>query len=306
MMNEGVRRALNFFGVQAQSIKKPPEAKLASVYIVDDRYLLRSRRCLDNTATSFAAERELLRIVSDLTGYEFPHYQPSEEGKYFFVDRQSFWTLHKLIPGQPLGNWFELHRVPSQVDRQVVACLRQLHDSTLGRFAEPFISRAFFPELLRPALTEAPTFLTEYSLQRIHSSFRRVKEFTTAYPARQACFVHGDFHHGNILAHKGRIVGFVDLDWCRVGHAFEDLGFTMMMFLRDYKTWSTELRWQRHHEVLSYYGFNGDPSILNDYIALYALFDCGVFKSATFEGATKFYEYQKSFLETLCRIMVKK
>jgi aminoglycoside phosphotransferase (APT) family kinase protein len=133
-----------------------------------------------------------------------------------------------------------------------------------------------------------------------------MKEFAWSYPASQACFVHGDFHHGNILAQEGEIVGFIDLDWCRVGNALEDLGFTMMMLLRDYETWSPEFRWQRYRELVDAYRFKDDPTILNDYIALYALFDCSIFKSAHFEGATKFYEYQKSFLETLCRTILKK
>jgi aminoglycoside phosphotransferase (APT) family kinase protein len=305
MMNESAQRALNFFGIQARSIKRPLDAKLASVYLIDDRYLLRSRRCLDNTETRFAAERELLEFVASLTVYQFPDYQPSKEGRYFFIDGRSLWTVHQLILGQSLGNWYELHVVPSRVDRQVMAVLRQLHDLTMGRFAETRISRTFFLELLQPVLTEAPLFLTDYSLQRVQSSFRRVKEFSSAYPAKQACFVHGDFHHGNILADKGKVVGFIDLDWCRVGNAFEDLGFMTMMLLRDYKTWSTEFRWQRYHDVLHAYGFNDDASILNDYIALYALFDCGVFKSATFDRAIEFYEYQRAFLETVFRTIVK-
>ena len=126
-----------------------------------------------------------------------------------------------------------------------------------------------------------------------------------ASPSTKACFVHGDFHHGNILAREGTIVGFIDLDWCRVGNAFEDLAFTMMMLMRDYETWSTEFRWQRYHAVLHAYGFSDDASILNDYTALYALFDCHVFKSAAFENAADFYEYQKAFLETLCRTIIK-
>ena len=304
-MNESAQRALISFGIQARNIKKPPDAKLASVYLIDGRYLLRSRRCLDNTETNFAAERELLGMTAGLTGYRFPDYQLSKEGRYFFIDGRSFWTVHELIPGQSLGNWYELHRVPSRVDRQVMAAFRHLHDSTMGRFAETLISRTLLLDLLQPALTEAPLFLTEHSLRWILSSIQRVKAFTRAYPVKQACFVHGDFHHGNVLADKDKVVGFIDLDWCRVGNVFEDLGFTMMMLLRDYRTWSTEFRWQRYHDVLDAYRFNGDASILNDYIALYALFDCGVFKSATFNRAGEFYEYQKVFLETVCRTIAK-
>ena len=172
MTNENVQRALTFFGVQARSIKKPTDAKLASVYIVDDRYVLRSRSRADNIETRFAAERDLLDFVTGLTGYRFPNYLPSNQGEHFFVDGQYLWTLHELIPGKTLGNRYELHVIPSHVDKQVMAALRRLQDATMGRFTEMLISRTFFPELLQPVLAEAPAFLTEYSLRRIESCFR--------------------------------------------------------------------------------------------------------------------------------------
>lgn len=300
-MNEIVQRALKCFGLPARSIKKPSDAKLASVYIVDDRYVLRSRPCLDNTRTSFDAERELLGLVGDLTGCQFPQYQVSERGEYFFIDGRTFWTLHRLIPGRPLGSWYELHRLPSHVDQQVMTALRRLHDSTKGRFAEHRISRTFLADLVEPVLIEVSAFLNEESLRRIHSAFLRIKEFSRSFPAKEACFVHGDFHHGNILAHEGIIVGYIDLDWCRIGNALEDLGFTMMMLLRDYENWSTQFRWQRYRELLDRYGFDDDPLILNDCIALYALFDCHVFRAATFKNSIDFHAYQMSFLETLCK-----
>lgn len=305
MTNQKVTCTLECFGVSPRSITKPSDAKLAEVYIVDDRYVLRSRPYLDGTRTRFAAERRLLDSVARLTGYEFPQYLSSGDGEYFFQDGQSLWTLHRLIPGETLGKWFELHTIPPYVDHQVMSTLRKLHTATKGRFKESKVSRTHFLDLIHPALNQASEFLTGDSLQRIHSSFRRVKSFSCIYPAGEACFVHGDFHHGNILAHDGNVTGFIDLDWCRVGNAFEDLGFTLMMLLRDYETWSTEFRPQRYHDVLSYYGFDGESSILNDYTALYALFDCYVFRSATFEKAVNFYAYQKAFLDTLCRTVVK-
>jgi aminoglycoside phosphotransferase (APT) family kinase protein len=305
MIKDHVRCALESFGVTPRSIQKPPDAKLAEVYIVDDRYVLRSRPYLDDTRTRYAAERKLLEFVAGLTGYAFPDYQSSRDGDCFFVDGRSFWTLHRLIPGQTLGKWFELHTVPQHVDQQVMTALRELHEAAIGRFDESRISRTRFLDMISPSLKEASAFLSKDSLQRIHASFKRVKVFSRRYPSGAACFVHGDFHHGNILVHEGKIVGFIDLDWCRVGNGFEDLGFTLMMLLRDYETWSSEFRWERYHDVLSFYRFEGDAALLGDYTALYALFDCYVFRAATFERSMKFYEYQKSFLETLCRTVVK-
>jgi len=305
MISDHVKHTLESFDVTPRSIKKPPDAKLAEVYIVDDRYVLRSRPLQENTEAHYHVERALLELTARLTGYALPKYLPCRGGEHFFPDGQFFWTLHELIPGHTLGKWFELHTIPSHVDRQVMSTLRKLHEATKGRFDPSSISRMYFLDMIRPAMGEASAFLSRDSLQRIRASFRRVEAFSGLYTSGEACFVHGDFHHGNVLAHDGDVVGFIDLDWCRVGNLFEDLGFTLMMLLRDYETWSAAFRQQRYNDILSFYGFDGDASLLGDYTALYALFDCAVFKSATFDKAVNFYEYQKSFLETLCRTLVK-
>ncbi len=76
-----------------------------------------------------------------------------------------------------------------------------------------------------------------------------------------------------------------------------------MMLLRDYENGSHAFRWSRYHEMLDYYGFEGDAVLLNDHLILYALFDCAVFKSAAFDKARAFFEYQKRFLETVCQTL---
>jgi aminoglycoside phosphotransferase (APT) family kinase protein len=138
------------------------------------------------------------------------------------------------------------------------------------------------------------------ALKRLQTAHERVTSYCRSYPPDVGCFVHGDFHHGNILAQNGRILGFIDLDWCRISSFYEDLAFTLMMLLRDYENWSYSFRWSAYREMIDYYGFNGDTSLLNDHLILYALFDCGVFKSAHFEDAKNFFKYQTQFLETIC------
>ena len=51
------------------------------------------------------------------------------------------------------------------------------------------------------------------------------------------------------------------------------------------------------------YNFKEDAMLLNDYIILYALFDCAVFKRSEFDNAKAFFEYQKRFLEAACNAM---
>jgi thiamine kinase-like enzyme len=300
MNTENVGEVLKAFALSPRDIHQPRDAKLASVYILDGLHVLRSREFREDTCERFSAERERLRTVAERTGYSFPRYLAAANKKHYVIDRGCFWTLHRLIRGRTLGNWYELHRVLSPVDRQVLTALRRLHERTRGCFDEGKVSRAFLTDRIRPLLEEAGSFLTAESRRRIHGSFLRVKSFSETYSAAESCFVHGDFHHGNIIANKGRVVGFIDLDWCRVGHPAEDLGYTMMMLLRDYASWSAAFRRKRYEDLLSLYRYHGDRSILNDQIVLYALFDCGVFKNADFERAEYFHAYQKMFLETVC------
>ena len=169
---------------------------------------------------------------------------------------------------------------------------------------EKRIDRTHLLESVKTAHAEAPDFLSRNALGRLNAAFDRVKRYCESCTPETVCFVHGDFHHGNILAHNDRITGFIDLDWCRVGSPYEDFAFTLMMLLRDYKNWSPEFRWPMYRELLGAYDFQGNTALLNDFIILYALFDCGVFKHAQFVNAQAFFEYQKQYLEKACTAML--
>lgn len=274
---------------------------LAQVYQVDDQYILRSRPYEADTPIRFEDECKLCAQVAELTGFRFPEYQRCLSGKQFVIDQGFFWTLHPIIPGRPLGSWFELHLMDPSINYHVLNTLRQLHSMTTGRFDEKNINRARLLELVVPAMAEANTFLTDPALERLHLALDSVKQHCESYPPEMGCFVHGDFHPGNILAHKGHIVGFIDLDWCRVGSFYEDFAFSLMMMMRDYRHWAPEFRLPLYRSLLDAYNFDGDTVLLIDYLILYALFDCAVFKSSTFDNAPAFFKYQQQFLETVCR-----
>jgi len=300
-MDQRTHKILTLFGLNASRIHKPSDAMLAQVFFVDDHYILRSRPYEEDTPVRFATECELCAHVAGLTGFRFPEYRRCLSGNHFVVDEGYFWTLHPLIPGRPLGRWFELHQIDPSVNRQVLKTLRQLHRMTTGCFDEKSIDRGRLLELIAPAMAEANDFLSVGALDRLRLAFDRVKRYCESYPPEKSCFVHGDFHHGNILVQKGRIVGFIDLDWCRVGSFYEDFAFSLMMMLRDYKNWSPEFQWSTYQSMLDDYDFQGDSVLLSDHLILYALFDCAVFKASCFENATAFFKYQKRFLEAACR-----
>ena len=302
-MNPHIGKILNGYGLKTPRLSRPADAKLAQVYFVDDLYVLRSRPFETDTTARFEAERHLYGKVAELTGFKFPQYEPYKSGTFFVIEDDCFWTLHKLIPGHPLGSWFDLHRIEPAVNRRVLKALGRLHEVTKGFFDEKTIDRTRLLLLVAPALEKAPDYIGRSALVRLQSAFESVKKFCRSYPPQAGCFVHGDFHHGNILAQGDRISGFIDLDWCRVGSFYEDLAFTMMMLLRDYKNWSPAFRWPLYRGMLDDYGFKGDAALLNDHLILYALFDCAVFQSAHFDEAKAFFDYQKRFLESVCRTL---
>lgn len=299
-MNPQPSKVLKLFGLNASRLQKPSDAMLAQVYFVEDQYILRSRPYEADTPARFEAECNLCGQVAELTGFRFPEYLQCTSGDSFVVDEGYFWTLHQIIPGRPLGSWFELHRIDPSVHREVLNTLHRLHTLTTGTIDEKFIDRRRLIELITPSMDEARSFLSGQVLERLELAFESVKSYCDAYPPEISCFVHGDFHHGNILAQNGRIVGFIDLDWCRAGSFYEDFAFSLMMMLRDYKNWSPEFRWSRYRSILDDYDFNGDAELLNDHLILYALFDCTVFNSSNFENANAFFKYQKQFLESVC------
>jgi len=296
-----ITEILKTFGKNNLQVRRPEDAKLAQVYFVEDRYVLRSRSLGANTISRFTAECNLCEKVADLTGYHFPQYERCNTGKRYLIKDDYFWTLHKLIPGKPLGSWFELHRLDPSINRQVLNALRRLHNMTSGCFESKHIDRSRLIELVTPALNEAPSFLSEKALNRLWDAINKVSQYCESYTTEAGCFVHGDFHHGNILAYKNRIIGFIDLDWCRISSLYEDLAFTLMMLMRDYRNWSHSFQWSKYYQLLDYYRFKGNINLLNDHLILYTLFDCDVFKSASFDDAGVYLKYQKIFLETLCQ-----
>ena len=107
-MNQRISSILEVFGLNASQIRKPPDAMLAQVYLVEDRYILRSRPFEPTTLARFVAECELCGNVTELTGFRFPKYRQASSGTRYVIEGGNFWTLHKLIPGRPLGSWFKL------------------------------------------------------------------------------------------------------------------------------------------------------------------------------------------------------
>ena len=112
----------------------------------------------------------------------FPEYETSRSGDTYVIREDSFWTLHRLIPGKPMGSWFELHLLDPAVTGEVLAALKRLHGETVGCFGDDAVDRGRLLELVAPALDQARNFLDEaYRVQCFDLTERSFRFVIDAY-----------------------------------------------------------------------------------------------------------------------------
>lgn len=291
------------FGLHPQTVHRPENAKLTSVFVLDELYILRGRPYLADTVSQFKREVALLEAVRPLIDLQVPTYHLAADGHYYALAHDTLWTMHSRLPGRTLGDWFELHLVDPSTHQRVMLSLAAIHRATRGHIPEHLIQRAYLPALVHPHLALLQSLLPPQVRQEVEHSLDRVVAHSSSLLTRETCFVHGDFHHGNLLADNSRApVATIDLNWCRGGSAYEDLGYTLMMLLRDYSRFSPKFRGDLFQRLLLAYGEPAiDPKILGDYLVLAAAFDCGVFSGGNFPEARRFLAYQVEFLAETVR-----
>ena len=139
------------------------------------------------------------------------------------------------------------------------------------------------------------------NIKRIKQSLNKV--LNNSLSIKNLCFIHGDWHYGNLILDKdNKVIGVIDLDWCRIGYHLEDLAYTVMMLLRFYDSDQFNFNKKRFSELLDWYGLNkNEIDLFKEYLILYAFYDVCILKDAADLKNQKYYlNYQKSFLDYLC------
>lgn len=301
MEEKRIREVAQLFGVECKSINKAEEAVLAEVYLLDNRLILRGRTLNTDTQKNFAREQSLIKMVKSRVNLQFPNPQKALSGKNFVMAHNYFWTLYPKIEGRVICTWYDLKRVDEVSTKTLFLALKNLHEQTRGIFKD---GRGNFLKDVQKRFERVKNLLSKDIVQWVEKTISRVSEIDNGLNPREKCFVHGDFHFGNVLFdEESRVIGALDTDWCRVGSHLEDLAYTVMMLMKFYDSEKFCFNQERFSKLKRWYGLEPkEERNFGDYLILYALFDVDVFNNV--QGLQKkeyYFNYQKSVLEDFCR-----
>lgn len=278
---------------------RPGHAAIARVWMLGDRYVLRARTLTPTVVPEFRRECTLIERVRGLVPWRLPEPLPADDGELHVALDGALWTLHRAIPGRILCPWQDLHRA-SDADRiRLVRLLRAMHDATLGRLDAT--GGSWLCDDVRGRLDGVRDLVAPSVRARLEAAIDRHAARSSRLPASRAAFVHGDFHGGNLLLDdSGAVTGMVDLDWCRAADPVEDLGYLAMMLARDPE--AGRPRFDALDDAARDYGLDASAiPAFRDTVALYALFDVHLFRTATdLRDRERYVACQLALLEALC------
>ena len=292
------------FGVTFQNVSEPPNTFIPNVFILDQAYVLKGRIKDEGREKQIHEEYELLRVVEESVPFSLPLLLPTKEGKPFHSQSDRLWTLGRYLPGKPLGSWQEPSAMSDTQTKDAMEALRALHDRTRDGHWHEYVNLNDFVEERKKQLADVHHLLPPHVSQRISIALDRVRESRLPLSPKDLCFIHGDFHQGNIIVNKrGEISGLIDFDFCRIGHPFEDLGITVFTFLHDYRLPSFSFHEDYFHQLLEWYGIHKeDHSLFSEYLLVASLFVVWDFFRA--QGVTKnseyYLQYDLSMIHGLC------
>jgi aminoglycoside phosphotransferase (APT) family kinase protein len=280
------------------SLRAPAHASLAFVWFVADRWVLRGRVDGPAVADELGREQALLERVRPLLPYALPTLRLADAGVPWVRHGGFLWTVHAALPGEVLFPWQALEDAPDDGRRRLLRLLRELHDRTRGRLG------AGDPgAVVRTARANAARLgdrLSAGARKRLDKGFARVMYNAVSFELADLAFVHGDFHYGNLLLDEaGRATGLIDLDWARIAHPFEDLGYTAMMLVR--RTDGRPHRVADLERIWAWYGGDEALRILYpDYVLFFALFDVVLFlEAASLPDRERYVRAQLALVEAL-------
>ncbi len=288
------------FGVSFKNAERTSQASLSHAYILDDRYVLRSRLLRDASISEFEREIMLVEAAEEYLPYEFPRALSTKDGRRYLIYSDRFWTIYPIIKGWILSTWKDTGEVTDEHKEFLFRNLRAMHERTLGKLNHNH-TNYFLSEIERciPRLEE---HLDKEIISNVESAVSSVKDFTAGLTLDDLCFIHGDFHFGNIVLNEAfEIVGLLDMDWVRVGHPFEDVAYTTMMYMRDYSKEVFDLDYKKLRQMMDWYGVRKeDERIFMDYFLLSIFDNISIPKN---ERDLRYSRYQKSYLKAVCEFL---
>ncbi len=291
------------FDITFQKVEQPEHAFLDTVFILNETYVLKGRQRTDAQREQIYRENVLLLAIKDKVPFALPLPLSTKDGHPFLDLADTYWTLARHIPGRVLGKWQSITDATDAETKSVFTALRLLHEKTKNLGLHEHINLTMFTNERRAELVEVRHLVSPHALSRIALAIDRVEQARLKLSPEDLCFVHGDFHHGNVIVNdRGNIIGLIDFDFCRIGHPYEDLGLTVSASMNDYRLPAFIFKEEDFRRLVGWYGISKkDHSQFTEYFLMAALF--AVWDFFLHEGIKNrdfFLTYHLSMLSDLC------
>jgi aminoglycoside phosphotransferase (APT) family kinase protein len=303
-----IDNVLRQYGLRYSDFHRSANAAISNVFIVDNRYVVRSRTLEPGIRKKFAVELERLETVRKHVSLHLPIPIAAGNGERFVIQENQLWTVYAYIPGQVICTWNEFEKATPRQTRALMRALGKWHSQTRGLLDLTDESRYQFVNEMKLILKKLSGIISHKEADRGNTALQRIEKAAGQWEAADTVFVHGDFHHGNlILDDEDDPVGLLDFDWSWIGPAVADVSYTVMMLLRRYDTERFQFPKQTVLQLLDWYGLP-EKSFLSftDYLILYNLHDIHIFRSTPMPKQQYYLAYQQSMSQELCRIFEKK
>lgn len=298
-----VKEIASHFGITVAEAKRVSHAAISYVYILNGTHVLRSRVLEPGVFERFENECILLDHVRSKVSAAFPDLLSTKDSTKYFLDGELLWTAYPLIEGDVLCNWWELYNLSPEQERNTFTTLRGLHDKTAGQLIDVADAVQYrFLDDMEGKLSNPAQPLDDVLRMRVEQAIEYLRSRERDLTEEQKCFVHGDYHPGNLLFNGDTIVGLLDTDWSRKGNGIEDLAYTIMMFMRDYRKDAFTFDEAILARCLKWYGLPEDEKLtFYKYLILYAFHDVDLFdRFDTIPHPEKTRTFQRAFLAEVC------
>jgi len=292
------------FGIIHASNKEADGAYLSKVYIINDKYIIRGRPYSPSTIHNFGREIKLIEEVRRLIEYQLPSLIPASNTELYCVNGNVFYTVYPLLAGKNICTWYDLEKASDDQTAVILAAQRDIHTQTIGHFPKETSPPQSFVQITSRKFKHIEDKLMDVSRERISKALQVVQNHTQGCTSGDLCFVHGDFHHGNVLFDgQSTVSGIIDLDRSRIGHYLEDFAFTFMVLQRIYASNEYIFDEKKLRKLLQWYKFSPeDMDLLIEYWILYIFSDYYVMVTEDpLPNSELYMEYQKSYLDTICK-----
>lgn len=268
---------------------------LSFVYFIDKKYVLRWRPLFEKTYEDFANERMILgEITPYIKPIRVPEFFQTKWGEYYFTEENILWSLTLFIPGDTLCGISDVSMLTEANKKLYMEWLFEFQQKTNELKQEK--SHYKFISWVEERYRTVQNYFTpeeQWSIQKALSGISRGEG--------EMCFVHGDYHPGNILidTDKNIITGLIDLDWCHVWSIYEDLSLIILSIIRDISQTHFVYSEATINDLLVFYPWQIDFQKLKKYILLRSVHDLSFFTPRPWGWMDKMKETQLEIIRAL-------